>query len=74
MKFVFLLAVVELLVSIGVNGTFIFIIICDHHVGRIVYVNKKHMSVPVEGCATPSLTLRFYTPLKASSRKISNVA
>ncbi len=67
MKFVLLLAVVGLLVSIAVNGNFTFIIINDHHVGRIVYVNMKHMSVPVEGCATPSLTLRFYTPLKASS-------
>ncbi len=66
MKFVFLLALVELLVSIAVNGNFTLFIICDPHVGRIVYVNMKHMSVSVEGCATPSLTLRFYTPLKAS--------
>ncbi len=67
MKLVLLLALVELLVSIAVNGNFTLFVICDPHVGRIAYVNMRHMNVSVEGCATPSLTLRFYTPLKASS-------
>ncbi len=29
-------------------------------------MDKKHMNITVDGCATPSVTLGFYTPIKAS--------
>ncbi len=38
---------------------------CDHHLGKIIYVDNKHMNITVEGCATPHLTLGFYTPMRA---------
>ncbi len=35
--------------------------------GEIIYVKDKHTNISVEGCATPSLTLGFYTPMKVCS-------
>ncbi len=35
--------------------------------GEIIYVKDKHTDISVEGCATPSLTLGFYTPMKVCS-------
>ncbi len=49
-----------------VHGNFVCLIMRDYHSGRIIYVGKKHMNITVEGCATPNLTLEFYTPMKAS--------
>ncbi len=66
MKLGILLAFVGLLLALAVSGNFTFMIIWDCYLGRIIYVNKKHMNITVEGCATPSLTLGFYTPMKAS--------
>ncbi len=46
-------------------GKLVCLIMCDHYSGRIIYVDKKHMNITVEWCATPNLTLGFYTPMKA---------
>ncbi len=49
-----------------VHGNFVCLVMRDHHSGRIIIVDKKHMNITVEGCATPSVTLGFFTPMKAS--------
>ncbi len=43
-----------LLLALLVLGKCICLIRRDHYSGRIIYVDKKHMSITVEGCATPS--------------------
>ncbi len=58
-----------LLVAFFVTGNFFKFsdnVIRYYRQGKIIYVDKKHMNITVEGCATPSLTLGFDTPIKAS--------
>ncbi len=65
MKLVTAVLIIGLLLALFANGTVMFLIMLDHHLGRLIYVNKKHMNITVEGCATPTVTLGFYTPIKA---------
>ncbi len=66
MKPVTAVLIIGLLFALFANGNFMsFFIIHDHRLGKLIYVNKKHMNITVEGCATPMVTLGFYTPIKA---------
>ncbi len=66
MKLVTSALIAVLLFALIVNGKLVSLIMRDHHSGRIIYVGKKHMNITIEGCATPRLTLGFYTPMKVS--------
>ncbi len=55
-----------LLLALLIHGNFVYLIMLDFYSGRVIFVNKKHMNITVEGCATPRLTLGLYTPMKVS--------
>ncbi len=54
-----------LLLALLVHGNFVYLIMLDFYSGRVIYVNKKHMNITVEGCATPRLTLGCLSPWNA---------
>ncbi len=65
MTFVTTVPAVGLLLALFAKGNFLCLKIYDHPLGKIIYVDKKHMNISVEGCATHHLTLGFYTPMRA---------
>ncbi len=63
MKLVTAVPIVGLILTF-VNGIFIHLMIYEKCLAQIIYVDKKHMNISVEGGMTASLILGFYTPMK----------
>ncbi len=69
MKLVTAVPIVGLILTF-VNGIysllFIHLIIYEFLLAQVIYVDKKHMNISVEGGVTTTLILAFYTPIKVS--------
>ncbi len=71
MKFVTAVLIVGLILTF-VNGIFIQLIIYELFLAQVIYVDKKHMNISVEGGVTPTFILGFYTPIKVGLFEKSN--